>query len=191
MTNLTYAGIGTRQPEPHHADSIDLIARYLARWGYVVHSGAADGTDQLFSTSALMYGGSTVLHLPWQNHADEYLSDLDENQLKRVDVRVLQSKKNRRDQEAFASVERYHPRPDKLTWGARLLHARNYRIIVPEQAVSFVIALPAVVSGKATGGTMQGIRLAEQLGVPVVRLDQLSHDQAMDQIKSLSSGLWR
>lgn len=186
-----YAGIGTRHPTDQQADLVRRVAVYLANRGYTIHSGAAEGVDQLFSTTAINHDGAAVLHLPWRKHADEYLADLDTQQRYLVDVRVLRSKHNQRDTEAFASVDQHHPAPDQLSWGARLLHARNYRILVPEEPVAFVVALPARHNGKAVGGTMQGIRIAEALSIPIVRLDKLNWTQAeAGLIRLTSGGLW-
>ncbi|KKN28802.1 hypothetical protein LCGC14_0850450 [marine sediment metagenome] len=194
MQNLTYAGIGARTLQDEGRGTITAIAQLLAQHDFVVHSGAAEGADQTFSTAALDQGGTAVLHLPWRKHADDYLAGLSEDQLEHVDVRVLESKRNRRDQEAFASVDQHHPVADDLSWGARLLHARNYRILVPSEnePVKFCVALPSVVKGKAVGGTMQGIRIAKQLGIPVVRLDQLSRQRALDEVRARAGvgGLW-
>jgi hypothetical protein len=141
---------------------------------------------------AVARGGRATLHLPWRKHAEDYLAGLDERQRCMMDVQVLRSKKRDRDEEAFASVDQHHPAAGDLSWGARLLHARNYRILVPEEPVDFVVALPARHNGRAVGGTMQGIRVAEALSIPVVRLDRLKHwtRTEAELIRLTSAGLW-
>ena len=163
----TYAGIGARSLKPEQQPIVTKVATYLAHKGYTVHSGAADGVDQWFSDAATQAGGKAVLHVPWAKHSLEYREALAENPL--VETRILQADRPHRDVEAFASVEQYHPAPNKLSWGARCLHARNYRILVPDAPVQFVVAYPSAWGG----GTMQGVRVAESLGIPVVRLDEL------------------
>lgn len=189
--NLDYSGIGTRYPTEPQRQLIERTATYLAERDYVLHSGAAIGVDQLFSTTAINRGSRAILHLPWKKHADEYVASLSDQQRQHLEVRVLPSKRNQRDHEAFASVDQYHPEPDELTWGARLLHARNYRILVPDQKVGFVVALPTRHNGQAVGGTMQGIRIARALNIPIVRLDLLGWTQVEQRlIRLTSAGLW-
>ena len=142
MQNLNYAGIGARQIGPADKNLITTVAQYLVTKHYCVHSGAAEGTDQQFSTAAL------------------------------------------------ASVDQHHPAPDRLSWGARLVHARNYRILVPRDPVAFVVAAPSVHNGKPVGGTMQGIRIAKKLGIPVVLLNNKSIDSCLEELARLSSSIW-
>jgi hypothetical protein len=186
---MHYAGIGTRYPVATAVPLLLKIAAFLAKRHAVLHSGAADGVDQILSNAALASGGFAVLHVPWKTHADQYLDTIPADQRRRVTVQVLESRHGRRDHQAFASVERYHPESAALSWGARCLHARNYRIVVPQpqHRVDFVAALPAIVNGEAVGGTMQGIRIAEDLRIPVVRLDLLSEQEVKRELLWLIS----
>lgn len=182
---MNYAGIGTRYPTEEQVELCTKIGTYLAIRGYVLHTGAAEGVDQVFTRAALKAGGRVVLHIPWPKHEQEFRDGIPAKLQQFVEVRLLNSKKNNRDTEAFDSVLKYHPAPDRLSWGARCLHARNYRILVPEDKspVDFVVAYPS----PHGGGTMQGVRIAYDLDLPVVRLDQLSTKEARLLVTDLAS----
>jgi len=178
-----YAGIGTRFPTDEQATLCTNIGKYLAQHGWTLHTGAAIGVDQIFTRAALRAGGRVVLHIPWAKHEQEFRDSIPRELRKLVEVRVLKSKKSERDYAAFDSVVKYHPAPGYLSWGAACLHARNYRILVPEddQPVDFVVACPS----PQGGGTMQGVRIAQSLEVPVVRLDLISGAEAKVEITKL------
>jgi hypothetical protein len=78
------------------------------------------------------------------------------------------------------SVKKYHPAYEVLSWGAVLLHARNYRIMVPEKPVDLVVAYPSAHGG----GTMQGVRIAKSLSIPCIRLDTLEPKEAISRVES-------
>ncbi len=177
----TYAGIGTRFPTDVQETLCIRAARYLGHNGYELHTGAAEGIDQICAMGAFSVAAKVVFHLPWKKHSQEFIDALPPHHRDLLDVRVLKTKKSERDNDAFTSVAKYHPAPDRLSWGAACLHARNYRILVPDDPVDFVLALPS----PKGGGTMQGVRIAESLGIPVVRLDQLSDEEARAQVKAL------
>ncbi len=176
---LTYAGIGGRpQSLPEHAQALlSSLGLHLAEKGCTLHTGACEGADQWFCSGALTAGGSVVLHIPWKKYAKEYIETLPPS----VEVSILQSNKKTRDLEAFDSVKLYHPTPENLTWGARCHHAINYRTLVPDRPVDFVLAYPS----PHGGGTMQGVHVAQDKGIPVVRLDQLQPRQVWSAVESI------
>ena len=129
----------------------------MAYSGWVLKTGAALGADQAFARGAADANGLVELCLPWASYEKEWVQTL--SWKSNVKLNILSD----RDTEAYASVVKYHPAPDKLTRGAKALHARNFLIL---RDVSFVIAFTA---GKTTGGTWQGIRIAESLGIQVLK----------------------
>lgn len=65
----------------------------------------------------------------------------------------------------------FHPAWDRCSQYAKNLHARNAAIILGkglDDPVKFVVCWTK--DGKATGGTGQGIRIAESLCIPVFNL---------------------
>ena len=184
MPVLHYAGIGTRNPIDEQRELCRKIGRYMAAKGWVLHSGGAAGCDNEFTLGAALQGiapqvGRVRIHLPW----DQYNADLSLH-ASRFPERVRISVLDPNDGEAFASVQ-LHPAAATLDLPAIKLHARNYRIIKPNDSTTcmFVVALP---SDKLGGGeTGQGIRIAESLNIPVVRLDQRTPDKVKAIIDAL------
>jgi predicted Rossmann-fold nucleotide-binding protein len=169
-----YAAIGTRAVPDGWQNLCRKIGVYLAKRDWVLHTGAAQGADQLYAEGALRAGGSIVLHLPWETFERDWWETMQEEHPRRVEIDVLDTN----DTIARQSVVLHHPNPEKLTNGGRLLHARNYRIV---KDTSFVIAFPK----NGQGGTMQGIRVAEAAKLPVIRLDQVPPKEAQRQVDEL------
>ncbi len=165
---LWYAGIGTRNPSGRIAALARKVARYQASCGYVLRTGGAPGIDQLMTQAALEIGGRVVLCLPWDTFSRDWVANVKERFEGLLTLEALQED----DEEAFQAVDNFHPNPDALKRNARRFHARNYRILVPYSGgvVRQVVAAPR----NNSGGTMQGIRIAEVLDIPTVRLDALS-----------------
>ena len=154
---MRYAGIGSRQTPQYILNIMGITAELLAKRGYECATGAADGADQAFAEGALRAGGVVHLHLPWQGYNKGWVSSL----WGKVALHVLPSY----DSEAMMSVYRYHPNPERLSQGAKKLHARNYRIV---EGSAFVICWTK--DGITTGGTGQAIRIAEDFGIKVYNL---------------------
>lgn len=166
----SYAGIGKRQLTKPEIKLIRSIGMQLARDGLTLRTGAAPGSDQHFAEGALAANGNIRLCLPSRKHEKEWVDGVGAQYGPAVSVEVLKHD----DHEAFQSVVDHHPIGDRLEGYTRLLHARNYRIVVgPQRPVSFVVAFPR----PGGGGTAQGIRVSAALNLPVVRLDELTENQ--------------
>lgn len=165
------------------------IGRYLAEKGWILHTGAAPGADQAFARGALEGDGMVILHLPWPSYEEDWFGKIPSQFSRKISVDVLEldRRAGAYDRDAYDSVYEFHPAPERLRQGALKLHARNYRIIRPKGRpgpVSFTVAIPS----PGGGGTAQGIRLAESMKVPVVRLDQLSGKAAKKLIDEILAG---
>ncbi len=182
-----YAAIGARQLAPHQLKLCENIGVYMARAGWILHTGAAPGADQTYARGALRVGGRVVFHLPWPKYEQEFFRRMPSKYKPNIKLKVLNSKtydKNY-DREAFESVRLFHPKYSALKRGVIALHARNYSLIFPEKAgVVFTVAFPL----DEKGGTMQGVRICEGMDITCVRLDQLTIDQAKDKINYLVQG---
>lgn len=179
-----YAAIGTRKLSLAQKTLCKKIGAYLAAKGCILHTGAAQGADQTYAEGAFSKRGVVHLHLPWRAYEEGWITGMSSLYGDAVQVDVLEED----DDAAFGSVTALHPAPERLSRGGMALHARNHRIISPKiigtDEIDFVIALPSI-SG---GGTMQGIRLARQAGISVVRLDKLTSKDARLRIDSLIYG---
>lgn len=151
--------IGTRKSTRLEYDLLVGFASDLAEAGYEISTGAAEGSD-----NAAIEGCSLVdvtkLHifLPWARF-NSWLVPAGAN------VTVYNPVWHTAWTE---SVKQYHPKPHLLSRGARSLQARNYGIMAHPEPVDAVIALPT--NQRDWGGTGQGMRIAEALGIPLYNL---------------------
>jgi len=156
MTKI-YAGIGSRSLTLEERSFCKKVGRWLAKKGWKLQTGAAKGTDQAFANGALSYKGDVKLCLPSPSYEYKWVELA---KAKGADTKLLQYW----HVDAWESVDKHHPKPWLLTNWTRSLQARNYLIV---EGVKFVIAWP---KGKWGGGTAQGIRIAEALGITVINL---------------------
>lgn len=151
-TDRCFAIIGTRNPD----EAQSLVATQLAFaisiiGGCKVHTGAADGID----TKAMVATGgkNLVVFLPWASYNKHLIP---------VGATIVVYDPSIHH-EWSASVHTYHPAASRLSRGAFALHARNFGIV---EGCAGVIALPGEDGG---GGTGQGIRIANGLGIQVIQ----------------------
>lgn len=158
-----YAGIGSRQTPPNILAAMKTLASHLARSGYILRSGAADGADSAFESGCDAVGGPKQIYIPWsgfnkRNHGHGVVS------LDRVG-------KPARDW-AESIAKEHHPSFGRLPRGVVALHARNGFQILGQSPTdtksSFVVCWTA--DGSGSGGTGQAIRIAKAHGVPVFDL---------------------
>jgi len=156
-----YAGIGSRKLTQDEWRFCWRIGRWLATQGWTLRTGAAFGADQAFAEGALNVGGSVVLCLPSPSYEFKWVEPARGMGATRELLQYWH-------EDAFASVEKYHPKPERLKDLSRKLHARNYLIVAPAK---FVIAWPKS-NRYGLGGTGQGIRIAAGLKIHTIRLDE-------------------
>jgi hypothetical protein len=143
------------------------LGQALARQGWLLRSGGAEGADEAFvlgSESDLIDfkgpGGDVQIFLPWptfQGWQDRG----------RVEGRIFDEPSD----EAYEIAAEYHPAWNYLKPGARKLHARNMHIMLGwelDDPVELVICWTP--DAKITGGTGQALRVAADLEVPVWNL---------------------
>ena len=157
--------IGTREPDANQAGLASGLAEVLS----VVHNwristGGAFGVD-LAAMQGTAPGYLTVV-LPWESY-----------NLGIIPAHANRLVFNPRIHSKWAdSVNQFHPAPDRLTRGARALHARNYGIV---DGANIVVAMPDESGG---GGTGQGIRVAKSLGIPVIQINRGSTIMSLDDL---------
>ena len=66
MTQLVYAGIGSRATPPSVLEAMTTMAAWLARRGWHLHSGGAAGADSAFAAGAP--AGTRTVFLPWPGY---------------------------------------------------------------------------------------------------------------------------
>ncbi len=158
LPSMTYAGIGARKTPPEILTLMAASATLLGNDRYICCTGAAIGADQAFANGAHNTGGMVSLYLPWYSYESDWVNSI-RGPLTKVDT----LKEN--DIDAITSVYEFHPAANNLSQGVLKLHARNYLIIIN---TDFVICWTP--NGKTTGGTGQGIKIAQSIGIPIYNL---------------------
>lgn len=156
-----YAGVGSREtPEPV-LKLMFKIAALLAKRGYTLRSGAADGADTAFELGCNSVDGKKEIWLPWKGFN------------KHEDTGLYPNPGH------FAKAEVALSHWAKLTQGMKRLHARNVGQVLGahlEEPVDFVLcwtpdgATTREQCTSKTGGTGTAIKLASDNNIPVINL---------------------
>ena len=158
MATLRYAGIGARATPATVLADMETIAGWLARTGWHLSSGGADGADSAFATGAP--AGQRTVWLPWRGY----------NGHRAADCRVLSAAAMAACIEIAAPL---HPAWDRCSPAVRKLHARNAAVLglTLDRPVDAVVCWTA--GGRHEGGTGMGIRIAQARGIPVLNLGSM------------------
>lgn len=143
---MFYTGIGSRKTPKTILKLFTEVAIYLSKQGYILRSGGAKGADQAFERGA----AKKEIYLPWRDF---------ENNKSNL---IVGHKK------AFEIAEKYHPRWNSLSEGAKKLQARNSHQILGitlNKPSRFVICWTEY--GIGNGGTGQAIRIAKDYNIPI------------------------
>jgi predicted Rossmann-fold nucleotide-binding protein len=161
MINLV-ACIGSRDLNKHELEICKAYGQALAENGKMVITGNARGADQAYAEGANSVDpGKVILVLPWYSYERHAIVEGNK-------VIVFDPKKP----ECIGwrlEAEKLHPAWHKLSQGGQLLMARNIRIVM---YADYLIAFPKKNKYGQLGGTGQGIRYAEKLGMRIERLDE-------------------
>lgn len=154
----TYAGIGSRHAPPDILERMTVAAGRLARTGYTLRSGGAEGADTAFELGA---GDMKEIYLPWRGFNNN------------------PSPLHPPSSEAFDLAASFHPGWHRLSPAAKKLMARNSHQVLGADLKSpsgFVVcwtpdgAETEAQRGPKTGGTGQAIAIAGRHGIPVFNL---------------------
>jgi hypothetical protein len=159
MSEIAYAGVGSRKTPGPVLTRIERIAYRLGKRRATLRSGGAKGSDDAFERGARAAGGRCEIFLP---HAGF------EN---RRDGIVLGEAMMARAQAIAATV---HPAWNRCSGFARKAHGRNACQILGaglNDPVRFVLCwAPLDGAGSVTGGTRTAVELARRRGIPVFNL---------------------
>ena len=160
MATLRYAGIGARATPAAMLADMTVMAGWLARTGWHLSSGGADGADMAFAAGAPVE--QRTIWLPWRGY----------NGHRGADCRVLSAAALAACIEIAAAL---HPAWEQCSPAVRKLHARNAAVLLGEALDRPVDAVVAwTVQGRVEGGTGMGIRIAESRGIPVLNLGSIT-----------------
>ena len=163
MTQLVYAGIGSRATPPETLRDMTTMAAWLARRGWHLHSGGAAGADSAFAAGAPP--GRRTVFLPWPAYRD----------CTGPDCRTLSPERMRT---CLAIAADLHPAWHRCSPAARKLHARNVSILAADTDAPVDAVACWTRDGLPSGGTGIGIRIARRYGIPVLNLGVL-HPRAV------------
>lgn len=161
MSKESYARIGSRETPESVLTDIVKIGQYLAKEGYVLRSGGADGADTAFEQGCDLVNGEKEIFLPWKgfngSSSNLYLKG------KEIEEEI--------QRQAFELAAKYHPGWNFLSYGAKCLMARNGMQVLGRNLndpVSFVICFN--LGGLKRGGTSQALRIANDRDIPIFNL---------------------
>ncbi len=166
-----FSGIGSRRTPPTIQRIMMYIARDLDRDGYTLRSGNAYGADDAFARGVEK---NAQIWLPWKDYNLEYQEERPSHEYKVI---------TEDDQEAFDSINHFHPNGPNLKESARKLMARNYRIVKGwrDPNSEFVIYW----TDGDLGGTGQALRIAKHYDIPTFNLLNMTKDEIFKEIKKL------
>ena len=171
MTKLTYAGIGSRATPTTVLADMTKMAAWLARTGWHLASGGADGADTAFAGGAP--AGQRTLYLPWPGYNGHGGPDC------RTPSRTELST-------SMDIAARLHPAWHRCSPAARKLHARNVNILLGaalDRPADAVVAWTR--DGAVTGGTGMGLRIAAAHGIPILNLGVMSPRVACERLLAI------
>ena len=161
MATLTYAGIGARATPRAVLADMAKMAGWLARTGWHLASGGADGADSAFAAGAPVE--QRTVWLPWRGY----------NGHRGPGCRVLSAAEL---EACMAIAAPLHPAWERCSPAVRKLHARNVAILLMGERLDRPVDAVVCWSerGEAVGGTGMGIRIAEARGIPVLNLGSMA-----------------
>ncbi len=164
-----FTGVGSRETPPHVLHMMTIIARALAGEGWLLRSGHARGADMAFELGCK----AAEIYLPWPGFNGA-----------KVEMGGIYYAPQAGDemQELFEIASRYHPNWDACSYTAKLFHARNvWQIAGMDLNTPTDMVVCWTKDGKASGGTGQAMRIAEDLKIPIFNLKDPTAIQRMEE----------
>ena len=171
MIRVTYADIGARATPHAVLERMTVIAAWLARKGWHLHSGGAAGADTAFAAG--VPASQRTLFLPWCGYRGH----------RGRDCRSLSAEQMDR---GLAIASDLHPVWHRCSPAVRKLHARNAALLLGADTavpVGAVVAWSA--QGAVTGGTGMAIRIAQEHGIPVLNMGVLHPRTVCERLEAI------
>lgn len=173
-----YTGIGNRNSPAAILPVMQKIGEVLAKKGYTLRSGGAEGADEAFEQGCLKVAGSKEIYLPWASFRSKPVNKDGYFYTRDYDYEAYQKAK--------ALAQTFHPAWDRLPDAAKMHHTRNVHQVLGldvRTPSDFVVCYD---SAFQSSGTKQAIRIAQHVKVPVFNLYiKEDADRLLPYIKSL------
>lgn len=147
--DAVYTGIGSRSTPADICGIMTNMASFLAKAGYTLRSGGAEGADLAFESGAT----KKEIFLPWKGKRDGIVLSPEMQDA------------------AMKIASRHHPFWPNLKGTSRLIHARNVAQVLGADLASpthFVICW--TVDGEFKGGTAMAMSVAKERDIPIFNL---------------------
>lgn len=160
-----YTGVGTRQVDPSNELYwlMVSIGKKLARLGYTLRSGAADGCDMAFEEGCNEVNGNKEIYIAWNGFNNRWPEEGNS-------VYVSEEQ----DDWAELIASEIHPAWDKCSQGAKKLHTRNvYQVLGQDLSTPskfLVCYAPVDRYNIPKGGTRTAFVLAQKYNIPTFNL---------------------
>ena len=158
-----YAGVGARSTPNHILNIMTKLANTLEDHDWTLRSGGATGADSAFE-KGVSFGNKEIF--------------------------TVNSLTGELGEEAYATVDRYHPKPSKLSAYARKLMARNaFQVLGPDLRQPSVFLVCWAFGSRyddegrimsVNGGTGQAVRIAYDHHIEVFNLNVKEHLQKIN-----------
>lgn len=153
---MIYTGIGSRQTPKLFCELMYQIGKAFAEKGDILRSGNARGADEAFIRGAMTVENAQLeIFLPWKNFGtirnDQFITELPDK--------------------AYDLAAEFHPNWKSLSRAGRRLMARNSMQVLGldlETPAHMIICYTS--DGKASGGTGQALRMAEEYDIPIYNM---------------------
>jgi hypothetical protein len=160
-----YTGVGSRQTPSEVLKVMQELAKYLAKRGLVLRSGAANGADTAFEEGCdSIDPHRKQIFVPWKGFNGR--AGFETGVVLRIDPEC-QTK-------AAEIASHIHPAWERLSQGAKTLHTRNvYQVLGPDvQTPSrfLVCWAPVGKNEEPKGGTRTAVMIARQAGIRTYNL---------------------
>lgn len=164
---LTYVGIGAQETPNNVLELMTTISHELARADWVLRTGMALGGDTAFYKGASKGAGEIEIFIPWNGF----------NKSPKNTPQFIIPNMNDKLQDL---CRRIHAKWDKLSKGAKALHARNACQILGlelDKPADMVVCWTE--NGLGQGTTSHTLRLANLWGIPVFDLARQVDQEAL------------
>lgn len=160
-----YTGVGSRKtPDDVHEQMVKIGAE-LARRGWLLRSGGAEGADTAVEVGCIAAGGLKRIFLPRKGYngrsGPDYLHDLPKHF------------------EAMRIAASIHPAWERCSPVAKHFHSRNiYQVLGADLDTPSDALICWTPGGEDVGGTRTAIVCARQNGVPVFNMGKIENCSA-------------